>query len=72
MRLFVYLIVLMADHLLFLRREGGGSTLQIAIIVLDQIVEGIISWLEGIGHRGPVLAYETDANKTVISHIPDV
>lgn len=67
-----YLVVLVADHLLFLRRERGSSARQIAILVLDQIVEGILSWLEGVGHGGQVLANETDANKTVVSHIPGV
>jgi len=72
MRRFAYLVILMADHLLFLRREGGSSALQIAIVVLNQVVEGIISWLGGVGHGGPVLANETNANKIVLSHIPDV
>lgn len=45
---FAYLVVLMADLLLFLRREGASSARQIAILVLGQIVEGILNWLEGV------------------------
>lgn len=48
LRLFAYLVVLMADLLLFLRREGGSSARQVAICVLGQIVEGILNWLEGV------------------------